>query len=156
MQNYLSYIAAIVMMILISACSDENPTDLSVERTADGSSSSFINETSSSEIVISSSSSTEISFSSWEPYTYGELIDKRDRHVYKTIKIGEQTWMAVNLKYEDSLFTWTEAIDQNELLKINGGICKDLKRVDYYPCNNIPYIGAKGVCPEKWHIPTNK
>ena len=59
MQNYLSYIAAMVMMILISACSDENPTDLSVERTADGSSSSFINETSSSVSQVGSRTHTE-------------------------------------------------------------------------------------------------
>ena len=160
-----TYLITGVLTFFLIACSDENPANFYAESSSSEAilSSSIIvehfsscdfTELSSSLDVISSSSETRSS--SWEPYSYGELIDERDGQIYKTIKIGEQTWMAENLKYEDSLFTWTEAIDQNELLKINGGICKDLKRVDYYPCNNIPYIGAKGVCPEKWHIPTNK
>ena len=176
-----------ISAFLLASCGEENPAVFPIETSSNDISlsssfstqySSSINDIeSSSSIVVSSN--VESSSSSWEPYSYGEITDERDGQTYKTIKIGEQTWMAENLNYAylqptstgDSasechnndpgnctkygrLYTWHAAIDSIALFSENGNVCDSKDRIYYYPCKSKPYIGVEGVCPDSWHVPT--
>jgi uncharacterized protein (TIGR02145 family) len=103
----------------------------------------------------------------------GTLTDSRDGKTYKTVVIGNQTWMAENLNYNASgsicsydkpencaelgrLYNWTTAmdIDDSYAESIYGTVpcgdnyCKD----DYYNPAITPH---QGICPSGWHIPVN-
>ena len=162
--------------ILFWGCSDENPSisfaEISSSSAIETFSSSIENVESSSSVVESSSS--EIIISSSSGISYGELLDERDGQVYKTIKIGNQTWMAENLNYAylqpiegfpdsssfcynnepDScakygrLYPWGAAIDSIGLYNEYGGYdqCGDPDEF-----NNV---SLSGVCPPNWHIPS--
>ena len=105
---------------------------------------------------------------------YDSIVDNRDGQVYKTVKIGERTWMAENLNYSDSattpslkgkswcfdndpekckvtgrLYTWAAAIDSVAL-------ANDVEnpRTCGYP-NACKFADdVQGICPSGWHLPS--
>ncbi|MBR3073307.1 fibrobacter succinogenes major paralogous domain-containing protein [Fibrobacter sp.] len=112
---------------------------------------------------------------------YGTMTDERDGKVYRTVKIGDQVWMAENLNYADSaeipslkrkswcyngepkncdvagrLYTWAAAIDSVSLADDadNPRICGYGKECDFTSTRSATFV--QGVCPGGWHLPSKK
>ena len=131
-----------------SSSSEENGESSSSEATTP-SSSEKVEESSSSEIA--SSSSEKITSKIYDcgiydcittkylnpDIEYGEYLDSRDNQVYRTVQIGEQTWMAQNLNY---------ASNESRCFSDNLDRCAIVGRLYHW-------ADAIRVCPEGWHLP---
>ncbi|MBR6317011.1 MAG: fibrobacter succinogenes major paralogous domain-containing protein [Fibrobacter sp.] len=142
-----------------------------------GTSSSVSSSSVTSSSEVRSSSSIPSSFSVGDDRSVYDaknntLTDYRDGQVYRTVTIGEQTWMAENLNFaylvaSDSLdsisvcykgdssycswygrlYTWAAAMDSAAIFSDNGKGCG-------YGTRCYPTYPVRGACPKDWHLPT--
>ncbi len=139
-------------------------------------SSSSITSSSSSGFVLPCKTESE------DNCEYGILKDSRDGQEYKTVKIGEQWWMAQNLNYaytgvpfdngyytSDStswcygddpancakygrLYTWAAAIDSVGEWSTSGYGCGHGKDCSVASAGSATLV--RGICPKGWHLPS--
>ena len=179
------FVGTLALSAMLVACDSDSASakDTEIEELSSSSaveiasSSSTIrndNSSSSSETTQSSSSSENISAGSIYDATAKTLTDLRDGQTYKTVTIGDQTWMAENLNYADSvktpslkgkswcydgvaancekygrLYTWAVAIDSVKL-------AADAENPLYCGYGKECGLAGKvqGICPEGWHLPS--
>lgn len=94
--------------------------------------------------------------------TLGEdsFIDKRDGEKYKTVKIGEQVWMAENLRYDvpGVCTVWPNSVDT--IITIDSCIAYG-RLYDWATMmagssfTDADSSMVQGICPEGWHIPSD-
>ena len=82
---------------------------------------------------------------------YGYYIDPRDGYTYKTIKIGNQTWLAENLRYLPRIGSGYYVYDYH------GNDVSEAKRTNSFKKYGVLYnmVAAKDACPNGWHIPSD-
>ena len=90
----------------------------------------------------------------------GTFTDSRDGHVYKTVKIGNQTWMAENLAYLPSVSPSSAGSYTNPYYYVYGYQSTSVvaaKQNANYTTYGVLYNwpAAKAACPPGWHLPTD-
>ena len=86
--------------------------------------------------------------------------DPRDGYVYQTITIGEQEWMAENLRYLPSVVGADSASQTTPLYYVydyDGSSISEAKATANYNTYGVLYnwVAAKASVPDGWHLPTD-
>ena len=106
--------------------------------------------------------------------TSGSFTDTRDGNTYKTVTIGNQVWMAENLRYLPSVIgpgTGSPTTPYYYVYGYDGTNVTDAKATANYTTYGVLYnwtaamageasstanpSGVQGVCPDGWHLPSD-
>lgn len=102
-----------------------------------------------------------VSFPSRAQVAETTFTDNRDGHIYNSVKIGNQIWMAENLAYlpridkvEDGVFD----ADRFWVYNYFGDSVEEAKTTEAYTKFGVLYnwTAATKICPAGWHMPTDK
>jgi uncharacterized protein (TIGR02145 family) len=106
-----------------------------------GNNQTFSSSSSYTEALVSSSSAvvyaTPCKTKDVDVCEYGTLLDALDNQIYKTLTIGNQTWMAENLRYESDESYCASPVDS----------CLKYGRI-------YTWTAALNACPKEWHLPS--
>ena len=87
-----------------------------------------------------------------------DLLDVRDNNTYKTVKIGDQCWMAENLKYTGNGCAekiWNDTASQPACRSHSTDWGEEVLYQWGAAMNGSTTEGAQGLCPDGWQIPTD-
>ncbi len=90
----------------------------------------------------------------------GSFVDERDNCLYKTVKIGDQIWMAENLKYLPSVNKFDDGSKTEAKYYVYGYKGTNLdsaKQSSNYEIYGVLYnwTAAQQSCPAGWHLPSD-
>lgn len=92
--------------------------------------------------------------------SFGTFTDPRDGHIYKTVTIGNQIWLAENLAYLPSVSSPAKGSETTPLYYVYGYDGNDpatAKSTPNYHKYGVlyNYAAARISCPTGWHLPSD-
>ena len=107
----------------------------------------------------------------FQPQIYPTFTDSRDSNVYQTVTIGNQIWMAENLKYLPIVGPDSSKQSTFVVYNYKGTNVAEAKATFNYNTYGVLYTwetamngapsssanpsGVQGVCPSGWHLPSD-
>ena len=87
-----------------------------------------------------------------------DLVDSRDTEEYETVQIGNQCWMAENLRYTGNGCTdktWNDASPHDACQSHSTEWGEEVLYQWGAAMNGSTNEGAQGLCPDGWHVSTD-
>ena len=92
--------------------------------------------------------------------TFFNITDSRDGNVYRTVQIGNQIWMAENLKYLPEVNNGGSSYEEPRYYVYNytGNNVDEAKATPEYKTYGVLYnwTSAQIACPAGWHLPSDE
>lgn len=90
--------------------------------------------------------------------SFGEFVDSRDSHSYKTVKIGEQEWLAENFAYLPYICPADSANCGVWVYNYSGTSLSEARESPEYKKFGGLYSwkAANSLAPEGWHLPSDE